>query len=223
MQLLEYAQRLLSEIYDLDLTHDVRDFVVTRRSRLPASARVGAANQDEELLVASLPGELAVTLFLDAAVLRRLRRHDPMQCLDERNLADWWTLLEGVSHFVYVAHNATHDREIDRFELELQAEVDKYVATACLLLHQSPRRLPLELHPLLFERARIDPVRAGDRFALYAAASRHAARFCRRVEHGLARAREVAARPFAATQVSELRRFYRLGSLRKIEHIAALA
>jgi hypothetical protein len=222
MQLVTEIQRLLSEIYDLELPHDVRDFLVTRRSRLPTAARVGAPDQDEELLVARCQDELALTLFLDATVLARLRRHDPLRCLDERNVADWWTVLEGVSHFAYVVHNAAHDREVDRLELELQAEVDKYVGTLWLLLRQSPRRLPLELHPLLFARTRIDAQRAGHRFGLYAAASRHAARFCHRVERGLARARDAASRPFAAAQISELRRFYRLGSIRKLEHIAAL-
>jgi hypothetical protein len=223
MQLVAQIQRMLAEIYDLDLQHDARDFLVTRRSRLPVAARVGPDGQDEELLVAQFPGELAMTLFVDARVLRRLQQHDPLRHLNAGNVADWWTVLEGVSHFAYMIHNASHDRAVDRLELELQAEVDKYVATAWLLLRQSPRRLPLELHPLLFKRTRIDPGRAGTLYGLYAAASHHAARFCRRVESGLARAREAAARPLAATQMSELRRFYRLGSLRKLEHIASLA
>jgi hypothetical protein len=221
VQLLTQIQRLLAEIYDLDLRHDVRDFLVTRRSRLPACARVGAQDQDEELLVARLHDGLALTLFLDAAVLRRLRRHDPLRCVDARNVADWWTVLEGVSHFAYVIHNAAHDREVDRLELELQAEVDKYVATAWLLRRQAPQHLPLELHPLLFRRTRIDAQRAGSRVGLYAAASRHAGRFCRRLEAGLAKAREAASRPLAAAQLTELRRFYRLGGIRKVEHITA--
>lgn len=224
MQLLCHVQRLLGEIYDLDTTHDVRDFLVTRRADLPRAARVGARGQDEELLVARLPDGLAVSLYLDGRVLQRLGRYDPLQRLDARNLADWWTVLEGVSHFAYLVHNAAHDREVDRLELELQAEVDKYVATALLLERQMPGRLPLELHPLLFQRTRVDRRRAGHRFGLYHAASRHAARFCRRIEAGLARARAATARPFASPQLHvELRRFYRLGSLRKLEHIAALA
>jgi len=215
-------QRLLVEIYDLDLAHDVRDFLVTRRAQLPAFARVGAAEQDEELLVASLPGELALTLFVDAAVLKRLEQSDPLSSLHAGNLADWWTVLEGVSHFAYVVHNAAHDRHVDRLELELQAEVDKYVGTLWLLRAQCPTHLPLKLHTLLFRRARIDPQRAAGRAGLYAAASRHAARFCRRVEQGVARARAAARGPLAGTAVSELRRFYRWSSARKLEHIAAL-
>jgi hypothetical protein len=222
MRIVADIQRLLSEIYDLDLAHDARDFLVTRRARLPAFARVGASVQDEELLVAALPGELALTLFVDAAVLKRLARSNPLARLHAGNLADWWTVLEGVSHFVYVVHNATHDRDVDRLELELQAEVDKYVGTLWLLRAQCPTHLPLELHALLFARCRIDADRAAGRAGLYEAASRHASRFCRRLEHGVARARAAARAPLAATALSELRRFYRWSSARKLEHIAAL-
>jgi hypothetical protein len=128
-----------------------------------------------------------------------------------------------VSHFLYVVHNATHDRDVDRLGLELQAEVDKYVATLWLLREQSPSHVPLELHPLLFERTRVDPERAGPHVDLYQAASRHAARFCRRVEHGLARARAFARAPLAGAALTELRRFYRWSSRRKLEHIASVA
>jgi hypothetical protein len=216
MRVLAQIQRLLAEIYDLDVTHDVRDFLVTDRRRLPAAARANAAHQDEELLVAQDEDELVLSLYLDARVLARLARRDPLRQLDARNVADWWTVLEGVSHFVYLTHNARFDRPVDLLALELQAEVDKYVASLWLLRSQAPERLPLELHPLLFERTHIDRVRAGGRFNLYAAASRHAGAFCRRFERGLARAREAAARPFVTDQLRELRRFYRQGSAQKM-------
>jgi hypothetical protein len=217
MQLLARIQRLLAEIYDLDVQHDVRDFLVTRRAQLPAAARVGAHGQDEELLVAQDDDGLALSLFLDARVLTRLTRSDPLRRLDARNVADWWTVLEGVSHFVYLAHNASFDKPVDLFGLELQAEVDKYVLSAWLLRSQEPEHLPLELHHLLFERARIDPQRAGGRMNLYAAASHHAGAFCRRLERELARARELATRPLVTAQLRELRRFYRLGSRQKLD------
>lgn len=219
MRVLADIQRLLVGIYDLEPALDVRDFVVTRRAQLPAEANVGAEAQDEALLVAALPGELAISLFLDAALLGRLEHHDPLARLDGDNLADWWTALEGVSHFLYLVHNATHDRDVDRLELELQAEVDKYVGTLFVLRSQAPVRRPFELHPLLFTRTRIDPQRAGTHVDLYAAASRQAARFCRKVEQGLTRVSE----PIANAALSELRRFYRWSSRRKLEHIAALA
>ena len=52
-----------------------------------------------------------MSLYLDPAVLERLETHDPSEALDEGNLADCWTVLEGVSHFLCVVHNAAHDRQ----------------------------------------------------------------------------------------------------------------
>ena len=48
--LLKRLQDLLGGIYDVRITHDVYDFLVTDRARLPHAARSGHA--EEELLVA---------------------------------------------------------------------------------------------------------------------------------------------------------------------------
>ena len=124
---------------------------------------------------------LSMALYIDAAVLERLARHDPFAALTHENLADYLTVAEGVSHFVYVAWNTGHDKPVTLLELELQAEVDKYVLGAWLLREQGAGRFPRELHRALFERARVDPVAAAGRVGLYHMASNYAARFCRRV------------------------------------------
>ena len=53
----------------------------------------------------------------------------------------------------------------------MQAEIDKYVSTCWLLRRQWPQRFPAELHPLLFERTRIDAALAGERAGLYRTAT----------------------------------------------------
>ena len=219
--LLKRMQDLLGGIYDVRLVHDVYDFLVTDRSRLPAAARSGGA--EEELIVAQPPegeaGEVGVSLYLDPGVLERLTRHDPTVRLHDGNVADCWTALEGVSHFVYLAFNAGHDRPVSLLELEMQAEVDKYVASYWLMRAQLPNRFPAELRRILFERTRIDPRLAGAREDLYRQASRYAERFCRRIERSLERARGRS----EAEILSELRRFYRLTNARKLAHIERMA
>jgi hypothetical protein len=177
---LERLEALLTGIYDLHTGCRVADFLVTDRACLPAECR--DAPGDEQLFVAVADGELCMSLYLDPAVLERLQRHDPSDALDAENLADCWTALEGVSHFLCVAHNAAHDRPVSRLALEMQAEIDKYVACVELLRRRHPRRYPAELHALLFERTRVDPHLAGGRVSLYREASRGAAAFCRRLE-----------------------------------------
>jgi hypothetical protein len=215
--LLSRLQNLIGGIYDVSVAHDVYDFLVTDRGRLPAAARSGTA--EEELIVAHSSeggGEVAMSLYLDPALLKRLAREDPLTRLHAGNVADWWTALEGVSHFLYLAWNAGHDKPVSLLELEMQAEVDKYVASYWLLRRQFPGYFPAELRQVLFARTRVDPRVAAERAELYREASRYAEKFCRRLEQTLARKRHSRSHGAGDGEVlTELRRFYRLTHARK--------
>jgi hypothetical protein len=214
---LERLETLLTAIYDLDIGCRVEEFLVTDRDLLPGECR--DAPGDEQLFVSAAEDELCLSLYLDPEVLERLERHDPSDRLDQDNLADCWTALEGVSHFLCVAHNAGHDRPVSRLALEMQAEIDKYVASFALLRRAEPHRFPAELHALLFRHCRVDPALARGREPLYRRASREAARFCARLEPRL----RALCRREDGTWLSELRRFYRLSDLGKLRHIGAAA
>ncbi len=214
-RVIERLEALLTGIYDLDIGCRVADFVVTDRQRLPDGC--SDAPGDEQLFVAADGDELCMSLYLDPGVLERLERHDPSDALDADNLADCWTVLEGISHFLGVAHHAENDLPVSRLALELQAEIDKYVASVALLRGLHPRRFPAELHALLFRRARVDATLAGAHESLYRLASRHAARFCARLEPRL---RDLCRRDDGGW-LRDLRRFYRLTESRKLGVIAA--
>jgi hypothetical protein len=220
--ILKRLQDLIGDIYDVSISHDVYDFLVTNRDHLPAAAR-SRGTTDEELIVAQpeegASGEIAMSLYLDPELLERLDRADPMQRLHDGNVADYWTALEGVSHFLYLAWNAGHDKPVSLLELEMQAEVDKYVGSYWLMRRQFPDRFPAELLRLLFERTRIDSRLAGGREDLYREASRYAQKFCRRLEQSL---RDAHGRSQAQV-LAELRRFYRLTNARKLAHIQRTA
>ncbi len=87
-------------------------------------------------------GELALSLYLDPALLRRLEAADPLERLHGGNVADCLTALEGVSHFLYLVWNASHDRAVSLLELEMQAEVDKFIVSHWLLRRQVPGHFP---------------------------------------------------------------------------------
>ncbi len=209
-------ERLLTGIYDLRIGCSVLDFLVTERQQLPGDCR--EAPGDEQLFVTTDDDELCMSLFLDPGMLERLESHDPNDELDHRNVADCWTALEGVSHFLCVAHHAEHDRTVSLLTLELQAEIDKYVASFLLLQRRDPRRFPAELHALLFRHARIDPALAAGRESLYRRASRYAGRFCARLEPRL----RALCRSGDTGWLADLRRFYRLPDLGKLRHIERL-
>jgi len=209
-------QSALAEIYDLPATPDVREYLITRAEL----TKIGEARpSDEQLIVAEEGDTLSMALYIDAAVLERLGRCDPFAGLTHENLADYLTAAEGVSHFVYVAWNTGHDKPVTLLELELQAEVDKYVLCAWLLRAQGDGRFPRELHRALFERAHVDAAAAAGRIGLYHTASNYAARFCRHVGALLSLQQNGVTRDLLA----ELRRFYRWGNARKLRHIERYA
>ncbi|MCC7486384.1 MAG: hypothetical protein IT529_15535 [Burkholderiales bacterium] len=210
-------QNLLAGIYDVPLEHDVAEYLLTDRSRVPPALR--ATGTDEQVLVSEDEDTLWVSVYLESGVLARLSAANPFEALHEGNIADYWTALEGVSHFLHLVWSAGHRRSTTLLELELQAEIDKYVGSLWLLNEQNPNRFPVELHHVLFERTRVDAHLAGERTALYRRANSYAARFCRRLARTL-RADGSAAHRDA---IAELRRFYRLNRERKFRHIERVA
>lgn len=211
--MLATLQAWLTEFYALELGYDVEDFLVTDRRVASALDRDGRPN-DEKLLIAEGTGEAEVCLFLEQALLDRLAERDPTARLDQHNLADFWTVLEGVSHFTYYAFRATQDRPVTLLEMELQAEVDKFVATALLLRRQGGPP-PSGLHRWLFELPRLAAELSPAEQTRYERANHYAGKYCMRLWPGLARG-------YGGERLrEELRYFYRLARRAKIEHIEA--
>jgi hypothetical protein len=202
-------QTLLSEFYALDVDYDVDDFLTTDPT-LARALDAGGREIDEKLLIAETDGEAEVSLYLEPTLLERLAHRDPMTRLDSDNLEDFWTAFEGVSHFTYYAWNAQREKPVTLLELELQAEVDKYVATTLLLARQGLRP-PRELHHWLFEMPRLDERLDAAERDRYREANRYAGKYCRKLAPAIARD-DIAVQP-------ELRRFYRLSQTSKINHI----
>jgi hypothetical protein len=212
--LLRELQALLNRLYDTRVDHDICDFLITDRKSLPG---VSPASAQEQLLVRQNGETVDVALYLAREVLERLQAHDPLRRLDARNMADYWTALEGVSHFHYLAWNAQHDRPVSLHELEVQAEVDKYAVTLFVLGAQHAGRFPLRLRELLFERTIVDAGLSVHKRELYRSASRYAARFCALLERRFLRR----GRLRCEALVRELRAFYRMTHAPKIRHIEA--
>ena len=213
---LNALQAFLARIYDVAGAYDVYDFLVTDRRALRHLAAAAPTRAcEEQLLVGSDGDNLRLSLYIDAAVLSRLDADSPFRRLSHRNLADYWTALEGVSHFLYVTWSAARDRPVSQLELETQAEVDKYVATLFLLGEQGAGRFPARLHQWLFDRTRFDRSLDATELERYRKANGYAARYCRRLEEWFLKKRVPALDLF----LREIRSFYRLGTASKLRRI----
>jgi hypothetical protein len=217
MQLLRRMQTLLAQLYDAPVREDVQDFVLSDRRRLrQAVGEQAAPEADEQVYVVEEEQGVRVGLFLDRGVLERLERRDPLAALDERNLQDFCTALEGVSHFHYLVWSLARGRNVSLLELELQAEVDKYATAVALLTRQQAGRFPQALHARMFHAVSFLPQLDEVSRYRYEEANRHAARFCRSLEERFLRVR----RQRPELWVAELRRFFRRSHQEKIRQLA---
>jgi len=122
LSVLARIQLGLEALYRVDTQLSIDAFLIDAATR-DATTRSAARAPREELLIREAEGELGLALFVDAAAIATLERHDPAHGLSDRNFTDFCLAVEGVSHFVYVAVCATADRSVSPLELELQAEV----------------------------------------------------------------------------------------------------
>ncbi len=167
----------------------------------------------EQLFVRHDPddGEVQLALYIAPEVVDTLRRDDPLDHLHGGNLESFWVALEGVSHFVMVAWRARAGRPVSALELELQAEVDKFVAAWLLLARQGAalESTGRQLLRQLFDKYVLHEAVGAEEADRYHVASRVAYSFCTTLVARFARERsprtpvEKAVRRFVRMDMAE--------------------
>jgi hypothetical protein len=205
-------QRGLEQLYRIATGVDVGDFMVDAGGR---DALAPDRRPREQLLVHETAGEVLVGLFICPDAVANLVRHDPGAALDRRNFGDFLLAVEGVSHFVLAVWCAAHGRAVTALELELQAEVDKYVT--CLLASGPSRGRSEALRHRLFRDVDWEPDLDLDERDRYRAANDNAHRYATWLEEEFVASRRI------PDMLAELRRFYRQPLARKLAVIAQAA
>lgn len=215
MEPLNALQRRLERIYEIRLDYRVGDFVITDPELLAQlEGAAGTRSAPEKLLVRQQDDALDVTLYLDAEVVDRLTGTAPDASPHPASLADYCTALEGVSHFLYLLWHAGHGRWITQLELEMQAEVDKYI-TSAWALRRHDQHLPAQLHHWLFTSADYASDLSRSELERYRDASHYAGSYCQQLAERYLRPQQMP----GDAMLKELRRFYRLPLSQKIRRI----
>lgn len=204
------VQRRLEALYALEAQAPVTDFVLSEEE---AAAYPGGGSRT---LVTQRGDQVSLGVVLEQETFALLAGADPRVRLDHGNLGAFCTLTEEVSHFVYLLFCARASRTVTQLELELQAEVDKYLTAVFLLCLQNEGAVSPALRDLLFRRYRLAARLSAEQAERYRAASMLAYRYCSFLESRYLRAARL---PDLAR---EARRFYRLGQREKLERIAGL-
>jgi hypothetical protein len=156
-----------------------------------------------------------LALFIEPSVLENLMTHDPSRRLGDHNLGDFLLAVEGVSHFIYAVCCARAERPVSQLELELQAEVDKYVT--CLLTTEPEIEVSASLRRRLFGDCEYHDDLDDEEQHRYRAANDNAHRYASWLEETFVARRRI------PEMLAELRRFYRQGLAAKLSTIARAA
>ncbi len=208
----------IDRIYGLDLGVAVEDFLITGET----CYRLGARVREGSVLVqqGSEKEEVQLGVYIDESSLTRLREIDLRKSMTPRDFAVLLTAIEEVSHFAYLCFSADRDRTVSELELELQAEVDKFITSSLILASRSGGRVPLDILDRLFDDFVVRSDLDAPHRERYLAASSLASRYCAHLvrtfftpSHGLDGS------PRLGEMLVELRRFYRLSQPGKIGRI----
>ena len=212
MQLADLQTRLQTR-YDLDIPYQIEHFVSSDRAIAEELADAQASSgqdrprvDEEVVFIQQQEDSLEFTVYFDEDLLLAVTGANS-------NLDAMCTVVEGASHAVCLLWHAHNDRQIRPVELELQAEIDKFM----ILVESDVAGIDgRQLHRCLFCNSRLIHDRHGVLRDRYRTASKLAARYC----HWLNR-RFIEDDNRTALQ-HELARFYRLSGRAKFDRIRQL-
>lgn len=177
-------------------------------------APLSSIHAREQLLVCEEEDDLLLSLYLHHRIIRNLTTSGELPYLHSGNLEDFCLALEGISHFLYLIWNARYRRSVTVLEMELQAEIDKFIMLGTILRQQSQAPAPGQIRDLLFESVRYHDHLRSEELQRYRDASAFAEKYCWYLESSFTLKQGMELQLYR-----ELRRFYRLGLEEKLRRI----
>lgn len=178
--------------------------------------QVSPRENDERLLIAEHESGIDLSLYISADVMTHLDSAHPLELLEQGKYSEFCLMLEGVSHFLYVVWNANHHKKVTLLEMELQAEVDKFIMMQSLLDVESSRDDINCLQSWLFEKNGFDDMLTETESERYKQANYYAGKYC------LSLQQQFRLQGLHDGLLKELRRFYRLVREDKLRYINQL-
>lgn len=200
-------QKTLETIYRIDGSLCVQDF---RIDGACLEILLGEGKERREMLLVHHDGEHTdIALYLDDEILLKAGRflRDPKAHLDE-----FCAVAEGVSHFVYFTFcGSQQERPVSQIELELQAEIDKFLMLKLICPTPQP-----DLVKRLFEDFKLAEQLTVHEQERYLVANREGRRYARWIDREFAQGRGPQA-------LHDARQLYRKPLRAKLERINGLA
>jgi hypothetical protein len=216
LKLVEKIQTQLECIYGIGLRERAHDFLINLGDVRNYVTVDPAIKLPKELFLVRKPEDdtVEVALYLADDLMSNLSQHDPFESITPENLNDFCIMIEGVSHFVYYLWKAQQNLPITQLELELQAEVDKFMMLYFYLRSDEDPQVGDVLFDSLFEDFRLFDELSEEQKKRYLTASHLASRYCFQIKTRCQKNPQD-----LQNIVSEIRQFYAFPQEEKIRSI----
>ena len=211
------VQQQFQSIYHLPHDLSIEDFLINQETLETLQEErcdlISTEHHRGFMLLFTQGDELQVGIYLHNQLIDNLHRHNPLLKLDEKNIGDFCIMIEEVSHFLYTTWKAQHDIKMTRLEIELQAEVDKFILCSLYGAQHPDPTYRLPLMELLFEGYHFEKNLSEESQQRYHTASRLARHYCHFLERHYINDNNI------PQMIKEIRQFYRFSQTDKISHI----
>ena len=211
--------RALKHLYNVDIHYRAEHFLVnsipSEVSQVANKKKVSKTNYRGALLVKGSGEEMSLGIYLDEnvqTVLESFSRWKNREWTLQQTSA-FATAAEEVSHFHYLLFHSHRGRSVSQFEMELQAEIDKFFLTYFAQGESNSERFE-QLFEQFFWHCHFELRLSPEEKARYQNASQLARHFVGKLRP------VVIVKPNHALE--KLRKFYRLGSAEKVSLIQSL-
>jgi len=213
MKLINNIQAKIESLYGIKLGEQAQDYLIETDELMSLiQVNQNTSIPKELFLVNPNPKDdtLEVALFFDPELKKNLDANNPMESLSQKNISDFCALIEGISHFVYYIHKASLSYNVTQLELELQAEIDKFLLLA-LLVEGQPVSYEVWLD-MLFADYYLNANLSAEQSERYVAATMLARKYCFNLAQNI-KTRDL------KKLFAEIRKFYPLNQEEKIRVI----
>ena len=218
--MIENLQSQLTKIYSLPEQEDIRQFIIDEEIFHQYYSNPPIINE-QVLISCNESNETSIAVYFRREILENLTINQPLQELNQQNFADFCSVVEGVSHFLFVGVRTHFTLPVSALELEIQGEVDKFITSFIYFLyHNQTGPFIFELWRKLFENHEFRSGLDSEEKERYEIANNASAKLCYFLKT------QFLSYPLLKTDwaglLSFLRRFYRQSLSGKLETISSL-
>lgn len=213
---LDYFQQQLQTIYEIEVEHSVNDFLITDKVLADHLSSESSNNNHERLLISEYEYGLDLSLYISEEVYQHIENSHPINLVKQGKHSEFCLMLEGVSHFLYVVWNANHHKQVTLLEMELQAEIDKFILMQTLIDHEQESDSINDLRNWLFENNSYNSELSSNELERYEQANYYAAKYCMALQQNYKLS------GLNPELLNDLRRLYRMSQQEKMRYINKL-